>query len=264
MGNDSMSAEGTRRLAGRVAIVTGSAAGIGRGIAERFALEGAAVVIADQDERKAIAVAEAIVHAGGTAWPYRVDIADRAQVWAMVTAALEQFGAIHILVNNAAIALLYEPFFSISEASWRRLIDVNLTGAFWCSQAVGHHMADRRDGAILNIGSVNSFRPEAHVAHYASAKGGLILLTRAMALELAPFNIRVNAIAPGAIHTERTELFDADPANREIVERALGRIPLRRRGEPDELAAAAVFLVSAEASFIVGHTLVVDGGSLLQ
>lgn len=264
-----MDGEGTpaanmNRLEGRVAIVTGSAAGIGRGIAQRFAREGARVVIADQDEQQAAKVSDAIVRAGGTAWPYRVDIADRGQVEALVAATLEHFGTIDILVNNAAIALLYEPFFEISEASWRRLIDVNLTGAFWCSQAAARHMAAQRQGVILNIGSVNSFRPEKQVAHYASAKGGLILLTRAMALELAPYNIRVNAIAPGAIHTERTEVFDADPVNQEIVTHALGRIPLHRRGEPDELAAAAVFLASSEASYVVGHTLVVDGGSLLQ
>jgi NAD(P)-dependent dehydrogenase (short-subunit alcohol dehydrogenase family) len=264
MGSDGADGSRLNRLAGRVAIVTGGAAGIGRGIARRFAIEGAAVVIADHDAAGAVRACGEITAAGGVAWPYTVDIADRAQVERLVAATLERFGRIHILVNNAAIALLYEPFVEIGEASWRRMIDVNLTGAFWCSQAAARHMAAQRDGVIINIGSVNSFRPETHVAHYAATKGGIILLTRAMALDLAPYGIRVNAIAPGAIHTERTEVFDADPANREIVARALSDIPLHRRGEPDDVAAAAVFLASAESGYILGHTLVVDGGSLLH
>jgi NAD(P)-dependent dehydrogenase (short-subunit alcohol dehydrogenase family) len=252
------------RLARRVAIVTGSAAGIGRGIARRFAREGAAVVIADQDGAAAARTAEEIGAEGGEALPFAVDVADRARVERMVAATLERYGRIHILVNNAAIALLYEPFFEITEASWRRMIDVNLTGAFWCSQAAARHMAAHREGAIINIGSVNSFQPEMRAAHYAASKGGIVLLTRAMALDLAPHGIRVNAIAPGAIHTERTETFDAEPANREIIAGAFGGIPLHRRGEPDEVAAAAVFLACSESSYILGHTLVVDGGILLR
>jgi NAD(P)-dependent dehydrogenase (short-subunit alcohol dehydrogenase family) len=264
MGSDGAPGSSVSRLAGRVAIVTGAAAGIGRGIARRFAREGAAVVIADQDAAGAARASDEIAAVGGTAWAYTVDVADRAQVDGLVEAAVARFGRIHILVNNAAIALLYEPFFEISEASWRRMIDVNLTGAFWCSQAAARHMAAQRDGVIINIGSVNSFRPEAQVAHYAATKGGIMLLTRAMALDLAPYGIRVNAIAPGAIRTKRTEVFDADPAHREMVARALGGIPLHRRGDPDEVAAAAVFLAGSESTYILGHTLVVDGGSLLQ
>jgi NAD(P)-dependent dehydrogenase (short-subunit alcohol dehydrogenase family) len=252
------------RLAGRVAIVTGGAAGIGRGIARRFGREGATVVVADRDADGAARVSAEIAAEGGTAWPYTVDIADRSQVERMMAATLERFARIHILVNNAAIVLLYEPFLEISEASWRRMIDVNLTGAFWCSQAAARHMAEQHEGVIINIGSVNSFRPEAQVAHYAASKGGIVLLTRAMALDLAPYGIRVNAIAPGAIHTERTEVFDSDPANHDIITGTLDGIPLHRRGEPDEIGAAAVFLACAESSYVLGHTLVVDGGILLQ
>lgn len=264
MGSNGTDRSGLSRLAGRVAIVTGSAAGIGRGIARRLAREGASVVIADHNAAGAERASEEITAEGGEAWPFTVDIADRAQVERLIAATLDRFGRIHILVNNAAIALLYEPFFEITEASWRRMIDVNLTGAFWCSQAAARHMAAHREGAIINIGSVNSFHPEMRVAHYAASKGGIILLTRAMAMDLAPHGIRVNAIAPGGIHTERTEVFDADPANREIIAGALGTIPLHRRGEPDEVAAAVVFLASPESSYILGHTLVVDGGILLR
>lgn len=243
--------------------MTGAAAGIGRGIARRFAREGASVVIADRDESGAAGACAEIAAAGGAAWALGVDVADRAQVERMVEATLARYGRIDILVNNAAIALLYEPLLEIGEASWRRVIDVNLSGAFWCSQAVARHMVARLEGAIVNIVSVNSFRPEKQVAHYAASKGGLLLLTCAMAVELAPYNVRVNAIAPGAIRTERTEIFDAAPANREIVARVLGDIPIARRGEPDEVAAAAVFLAGPGASYIQGHTLVVDGGLLL-
>jgi glucose 1-dehydrogenase len=222
------------------------------------------VVIADQDGGGATRTADEIAAVGGVAWPFAVDVADRAQVERLVAASLERFERVHVLVNNAAIALLYEPFFEITETSWRRMIDVNLSGAFWCSQAVARHMAAHGEGAIINIGSVNSFHPEMRAVHYAASKGGIVLLTRAMALDLAPHGIRVNAIAPGAIHTERTEIFDANPANREIIAGALGGIPLHRRGEPDEVAAAAVFLACSESSYILGHTLVVDGGILLQ
>jgi NAD(P)-dependent dehydrogenase (short-subunit alcohol dehydrogenase family) len=244
--------------------VTGAGSGIGRGIALRFAREGAAVVIADLNSALADRTAGEIEAAGGQALAVPTDIADKAQVDAMVAAALARFDHLDILVNNAAIALLYEPFFEITEASWRRMIDVNLNGAFWCSQAAARHMAERRQGWIVNIGSVNSFHPEAQVAHYAAAKGGIVLLTRAMAVDLAPHGIHVNAIAPGAIRTERTEIFDADPANREIVTRALGGIPAGHRGEPDDIAAGAVFLACEESAYIQGHTLVIDGGVLLQ
>lgn len=252
------------RLAGQVAIVTGAGQGLGRGIALRFAREGALVAVAELDSSLAARTQREIEAIGGTALSIPTDIADRAQVDAMIAAVIARFGHLDILVNNAAIALLYESFFEITEASWRRMIDVNLSGAFWCSQAAARHMAERRRGWIVNIGSVNSFHPEARVAHYAASKGGIVLLTRAMALDLAPYGIHVNAIAPGSVHTERTELFDADPANREIVVGTLNAIPLGRRGETDEIAAGAVFLACEESAYIQGHTLVIDGGVLLH
>lgn len=251
------------RLTDRIAIVTGAGQGIGRGIALRFAREHATVVIADHDQAAAEHTCEEIRAEGGETLAVPTDIADKEQVDALVAATIERYRRIDILVNNAAIALLYEPFFSISAESWRRMIDVNLSGAFWCSQGAARHMAAQGQGWIINIASANSFHPERDVAHYAASKGGILLLTRAMAVDLAPFGISVNAIAPGAIHTERTALFDRDPANQQIVTQALGSIPVQRRGETDEVAAAAVFLASDEASYIRGHTLVVDGGKLL-
>jgi len=249
------------RLTGQVAVVTGAARGIGRGIALRFAREGASVVLADTDAAAGAITAAEIAASGGTASFVHCDVADEAQVEALAAAAVDRYGSLDILVNNAGIALCYEPFFTLTRASWQRVLDVNLTGVFLCSQAAARRMRESGRGWIVNISSVNAVRPEADVAHYAASKGGVAALTMAMARDLGPLGILVNAIAPGPIHTERTELWDAE--HREAIGEALARLPVRRRGETDEVAAAAVFLASAEGSYVCGHTLVVDGGSLL-
>jgi 3-oxoacyl-[acyl-carrier protein] reductase len=248
------------RLAGRTAIVTGAAQGIGRGIARRFAREGARVVVADLDIEGAEHTA-AEINASGEAFAIACDVADEAQVEAMVESTAARYGGPHILVNNAAIALCFQPFLEMTPGEWRRVIDVNLTGVFLCSQAAARRMRVQGGGRIVNIASVNSFRPEPDVAHYAASKGGVLLLTMSMARDLAPHGILVNAIAPGPIRTERTIAWDA--AHPEAIGEALARLPLRRRGEPDEVASAAVFLVSDEAAYVCGHTLAVDGGYLL-
>jgi NAD(P)-dependent dehydrogenase (short-subunit alcohol dehydrogenase family) len=249
------------RLAGRAAIVTGGAAGIGRGIAARFAREGALVVVADVDREAGERVAAEISAAGGTACAIACDVAQSDEVEALVAATAARYGGPHILVNNAGIALLYEPFFTITRESWQRVIDVNLTGAFLCAQAAARRMRDYGGGCIINITSVNAYRPETDVAHYAASKGGLRLLTMSMARDLAPFGISVNAIAPGAVRTERTSAWDREHPHE--AGETMARLLVPRRGEPDEIAAAAVFLASDEGHYIRGQTLVVDGGYLL-
>jgi 3-oxoacyl-[acyl-carrier protein] reductase len=182
------------------------------------------------------------------------DVSIPAQVERLVQETMDRFGQIDVLVNNAGITRCWDPALEMSPESWQRVIDVNLTGVFLCAQAVAKHMARKKYGRIINIGSVASFMPQPNAAHYCAAKGGLIMLTKSLALDLSPHNILVNAVAPGAIHTERSV---------EDGVGGLGKIPLGRLGTVEELAAAVLFLASDEASYIQGQTLVVDGGWLL-
>jgi NAD(P)-dependent dehydrogenase (short-subunit alcohol dehydrogenase family) len=219
------------------------------------------VVVADVDVATGEQTAAEIVQAGGSAAFVACDVAVPEQVEALMATAAERYGGPHVLVNNAGLSLLYEPFLEMTLPSWQRVIDVNLTGVFLCSQAAARRMCAAGGGRIINIASINSFRPEADVPHYAASKGGVLLLTMSMARDLAPLGILVNAIAPGPVRTERSAVWDtAHPAE---IAQAMAHWPLRRRGETDEIAAAAVFLASDESTYVCGHTLVVDGGYLL-
>lgn len=250
------------RLRDKVSIVTGGAKGIGRGISLRFAQEGSKVVIAQRDPVTGQEIAQEIEDAGGAALFISTDVSVKEQVDNLFEETLTHFGQIDILVNNAATTLCYEPLLEMPLESWQRVIDVNLTGVFLCSQAAARHMVERRYGKIINIASVGSFMPERDCPHYCAAKGGVIMLTKSMALDLSPFNISVNAIAPGAIMTEKIQEVLKE---QDIAEHATStsKIPLARFGEVEEVAAAAVFLASDEASYIQGATLVIDGGYLL-
>lgn len=250
------------RLQDKVSIVTGGAKGIGRGISLRFAQAGSTVVIAQRDRLTGQEVVREIGDAGGTALFIATDVGVQEQVENLVEKTVTRFGQIDILVNNAAITMCYEPLLDMSLDSWQRVIDVNLTGVFLCSQAAARHMVDRRYGKIVNVGSVGSFMPERDCPHYCAAKGGVIMLTKSMALDLAPFNVSVNAVAPGATMTEKIRHVLQEQG---VEDRATGlsKIPLARFGEVEEVAAAALFLASDEASYVQGATLVVDGGYLL-
>jgi 3-oxoacyl-[acyl-carrier protein] reductase len=250
------------RLKDKVAIVTGGAKGIGRGISLRFTQEGSKVVIAQRDPVTGQEAVRQIEGAGGTALFMPTDVSVKEQVEALVEGTMAHFGQIDILVNNAAITMCYGPLLELSLDSWQRVIDVNLTGVFLCSQAVARRMVDRRYGKIINIGSVGSFMPERDCPHYCAAKGGVVMLTKSMALDLAPFNISVNAIAPGAIMTEKVRQVLREQAMEDHTT-SLSKIPLARFGEVEEVAAAAVFLASDEAGYVQGEVLVVDGGYLL-
>jgi 3-oxoacyl-[acyl-carrier protein] reductase len=243
------------RLANKVAIITGSGRGIGREMALRFAAEGARVVVADLDRERAGAVAAEVRAAGGKARAAHVDITDPERVEALIQDTLAHFERLDVLVNNAGIGL-NKPFLDTTLDEWNRQLQVNLTGTFLCAQAAARVMVERGGGRIINIASISGQRGGQGRAAYGAAKAGVILLTRVMAVELAGRGVAVNAIAPGPVVTEMSNGTHTEATRRSYHD----RIPLRRYGREKEVAAAAVFLASDEASFITGHTLNVDGG----
>jgi NAD(P)-dependent dehydrogenase (short-subunit alcohol dehydrogenase family) len=243
------------RLQGKHAVVTGGARGIGLAICKALAREGATVALADINLEGAKAAAASVSTVGRSAVPIEVNVTDPASVTAMIKTLLQQFGRIDILVNNAGIGG-NTPFLDTTLEEWNRIIGINLTGAFMVAQAVAREMAKNGGGKIVNIASLSGQRGGNGRAAYGSAKAGLELLTKVMAVELAPYNINVNNIAPGAIETEMAK-FAHDAATRSAYNYL---IPMVRYGSPEEIADAAVFLCSDEARYVHGHTLNVDGG----
>lgn len=248
------------RLSGKTAIVTGGSMGIGRAIAERFAREGARVVLASRNAEMGEAVAAAIRAVGGEAGFVRTDVSDEEQVRALVEATLARYGGLDILVNNAGIAAPWGSVTDVSYADWRQVLATNLDSIFLCSKHAIPALIARGGGSIVNLSSVLGHGVVRGFPAYCASKGGLELLTRQMALEYARHNVRVNAIAPGFI---ATPMFETGHPEEEKVLIARQH-PLGRVGRPEEVANAALFLASDEASFITGATLVVDGGLLTQ
>jgi NAD(P)-dependent dehydrogenase (short-subunit alcohol dehydrogenase family) len=245
-----------QRLTNKVAIVTGAANGIGRAIAERFGAEGAHVVVNDVGSAGAEAVAQAIAAAGGSSLAVAADVSDAAQVQALFEATLARFGTLDVLVNNAGLTNTERHFLDADQSWWNRIIAVNLSGAFLCGQRAAQIMARKGAGAIINMSSGGATRAHRGNAAYDAAKGGIEGLTRAMALDLGPYGVRVNGLVPGSIDSKGMDVE---------VKRVRGEtIPLGRVGEIEELAGPAVFLASDDASYISGHMLVVDGGLLSQ
>jgi NAD(P)-dependent dehydrogenase (short-subunit alcohol dehydrogenase family) len=243
------------QLENKVAIITGSGRGIGREMARLFATEGAKVAVADIDGENAERTAAAIAAAGTEAYPIAVDISDPEQVEHMTRLVVRRWGKIDILVNNAGIGL-NKPFLDTTLAEWDRTLRVNLTGTFLCAQAVAREMVGRGTGRIVNVASISGQRGGQGRSAYGAAKAGVILLTRVMAVELAPRGVNVNAIAPGPVDTEQSRGTHT-PATRRAYH---SRIPVGRYGEHREIAAAALFLASDAASFVNGAVLNVDGG----
>lgn len=254
-------------LTGRTAVVTGAAMGIGRAVAARLATAGAAVVIADVDAEAAAAAARELAADGHDVLAVGVDVADADEVRALFESAVRWRGSVDVLVNNAGI-FPASPVLEMSVEQFDRVQGVNLRGAFLCSQQAGLRMRDQgTGGVILNITSIDALHPSSvGLAHYDASKHGLWGFTKNLALELAPFGIRVNALAPGAVATpgatSAQPAGDIDP--QEMLASFLKRIPLRRIGQPDDIARIAVVLVCDVSSYMTGTQVVVDGGVLLS
>ncbi len=245
----------------RVAVVTGGAYGIGRGIAEEFARKGDHVVIADRDAERVTSLASSLKLPPAKALFVRTDVRIERQIQELMAAAFEAFGRIDVLCNNAGIESYKRPEeYTIDD--WTAIHDTNLRGAFLCTK-YAYPFLKKAGGAIINISSVQALANESSVSVYAASKAGLLGLTRAMALDFAGDGIRVNAVCPGAIHTGMMEAQIKDHPNPEEAVRAIGRaIPLGRVGLPQDIAHAVYFLASPAAAYVTGATLVVDGGHL--
>ena len=246
-------------LQGKIAIVTGAAQGIGKSIAEALARNGATVVVSDVSVEKGEAAAAGL---GGPATFIGCDITDAAQVRALVDAAVERYGRLDIMVNNAGInSNRPEDRVTMDKypvETWRRIIDVDLNGTFYCCRAAAAQMVKQNSGSIINIASIAGVVALRLQIGYVAAKAGILKMTEAMACELGPQGVRVNAVSPGSTLTDGTrELFYNDKSRADHI---LSFIPQRRPGETNEIADAVVFLASDAASYINGHNLVVDGG----
>jgi 3-oxoacyl-[acyl-carrier protein] reductase len=246
------------QLHGRVALVTGAAHGIGEAIASRFAAEGARVVVADIDGDGAAATAEKIRSSGGISIGIAADVSSAGAVRELVDRTVEAFGEIDILVNNAGDVTIQRHFLSTDEAWWDHFIDTNLKSQYLCCRQVAPLMVKSGGGCVINMSSGGATRSHRGMVAYDASKGGVEAMTRALALELAPYGIRVNALVPGLIATRPEHL---DPPARRMRDET---VPLGRGGRPTDLAGPAVFLASADAGYITGATLVVDGGVLVQ
>lgn len=255
------------RLEGKVAVVTGGAQGIGRASALRFASEGASVVIGDLNTKGAQAVAGEIEAAGGRAADMALDVRDRAQAQAIVDLAVERFGSVDILMNNAGVIKI-TPFLEIDEAEWDLLFDVNCKGLLWCAQAAAQQMIKQgRGGKIINVASQAGRRGESLVLTYCASKAAVISMTQSMALALAPHKINVNAIAPGIVDTPLWESNDrrfAELLGMEVGEPKrtfVATIPLGRIEQPEDVAGMAAFLASPDSDYVTQQCYNVDGGN---
>jgi 3-oxoacyl-[acyl-carrier protein] reductase len=249
------------RLDGRTAIVTGAGKGLGRAFSLRLAEEGARIVAVTRADMEGLEETARIVReAGGQALVSRVDVTSRADVERMASEAAEEFGRIDILVNNAAYyyGVTRKPFDEVDEEQWDRMMAVNVKGPWLCARAVFPHMQAQGKGKIVNLASEVFFTGSHGFVHYTASKGGVIGLTRALAVELGPHNICVNAVAPGFTDTEASRTL----ANVEKYDTS--RTPLRRLETPEDLVGITAFLASDESDFITGQTILVDGGRAMH
>ena len=248
-------------LTGKTAIITGARRGMGRTHALVLAKAGAKVVVSDISLKDCQKVVDEIKKAGGEAIALKCNVTSKKEIDKIVNSTIKKWGKIDILVNNAGIAQMV-PFLEMKEQDWDRTLDINLKGYFLCAQACVKEMAKQKSGVIVNIASVAMGQQgfgSANASHYSASKGAIAAMTEALAVELAPYNIRVNAIAPGLIETPMIDFVKQDP---KMTKALLARIPMRRLGKPEEVSNLVLFLSSSASSYITGSVVVIDGGWL--
>ncbi|RLE46582.1 beta-ketoacyl-ACP reductase [Candidatus Woesearchaeota archaeon] len=245
------------KLKNKVAIVTGARRGIGKAIALEFAKQGCNIVVSDINKRDCHKVCNEIMMKNRKALAVKCDISKKKEVEELIKKTMQRFNRLDILVNNASV-LIEKPLIEMTEKDWDYVININLKGTFLCSQTAAKVMLKQKSGKIISLSSIAGQTAFPGLAAYCASKAGIINLTKAMALELAPY-VNVNAIAPGVIKTKMTEPF---LNNQEVKKQFLEKIPLGRIGKPEEIAKTAVFLASNDSSFMTGETVFVDGGWL--
>lgn len=246
-----------KRFKDKHVLITGGARGLGFEIALHFGREGANLTIMDNHKENLAIAQKELKNETSTVEVYDLDVSNRKNVYETID-KIDEHAPIDVLINNAGVAF-ETPFLEIEDEEWNKILGINLTGVFYVSQAVCRHMVKRKKGVVINMSSKNGLDGEAGYAHYNSSKGGIIMLTKTMALELAKYGIRVNAVCPGYIQTPMSMEIDDAEFTRNFVDRY---IPLNRPGKMSEIAPAFLFLASEENSFMTGQTIVLDGGQL--
>ncbi|MBI3328175.1 MAG: SDR family oxidoreductase [Nitrospinae bacterium] len=256
------------RFTDKVVLITGAGRGIGRGMALRFAQEGAHIVAADVELALAESTAAAVKELGRLCLALRVDVTKLADIQRMVAQSIDQFKRIDVLCNNAGV-LRFQEMFEITEGDWDFVLNVNTKGVFFVMQAVAREMVKRRSGKIINTASISGKQPEPHFLHYGVSKAGVIHMTKSAAAVLAPYNINVNAICPGTTVTDMSLMATAGRAKimgvsvEEAIKTREAQIPIGRRNQPEDIAAMAAFLASPDAEQITGQAYNVDGGLVM-
>ena len=248
-------------IEGKIVIVTGARKGMGKSHALALAKAGAKVAVADISLEECQKVVDEIRKEKGEALAVKCDVTKKGEIDDMIKTVVDKWGRIDILVNNAGICQ-FKPFLDLTEEEWDRTLDINLKGYFLCAQAAAKEMAKQKSGTIVNIASVAMGQQGvgiSNIVHYCASKGGIVGMTEALAVELASYNIRVNAISPGIIETPMIDQVKSDP---KIMEAMLAKVPLRRAGKSEEVSNLVLFLASDASSYMTGSTVVIDGGWL--
>lgn len=247
-------------LTGKVAIVTGGYQGIGRGIAEGLAEAGSDVVICARSYDRCVDVCSEIEKLGVKTLPVRCDISKTEEVKNLVSESVKEMGRIDILVNNAGVGGSEKPVIEMSDEDWDHAVNIDLRGAFLCSREAAKEMIKQGGGKIINVSSIAGFIAMANMSAYCASKGGLLQLTKVMALECIRYNIQVNALCPGYFLTPLNRMFFESEAGQKIIKK---NIPMGRLGNPEELKGTAIYLASSATDFMTGSAIVIDGGQLL-